>query len=374
MTNLKFISDFSCCKRGIYDGENLVVPFLSENQIKGNYNLYIYAQELKDEKGNVIGIILKFGKAKNGMYNRYKGHQDMDKPYNRCIWLGNSDLGDEYGHKELQKRARSKYAKYRHITGDEANNTDENYEMLYGFESVMQFIKDIEEIYNTKSVREEQPLYIDIRDLAVEVYTNNKLWNILYLCTRWGKTRTNLSLMQLHNLGNDHRVSVMFSYVGTVRNSYLNDISTLTDYENIMFVDLSEVKDVNRKYKEIVAWLDADKMNHVLLYFALTGGTNCFNERKKLVNKLNQYSKVAFIEEADFGAHCDNVNIENEIDKKKLSQLGKVKDIVKKNKIENVYITTGTGYDKIQKFIKGENSEFAVWVKDYIADVLSEKI
>ena len=183
--------------------------------------------------------------------------------------------------------------------------------------------------------------------------------------------------MQLHNLGNDHRISVMFSYVGTVRNSYLNDISTLIDYENIMFVDLSEVKDVNKKYKEIVSWLESDKMHHVLLYFALTGGTRCFNERKKLVNKLNQYKKVAFVEEADFGAHCDNINIDKKIDKaneEKISQLAKIKNIIKKNNIENVYITTGTGYDKIQKFIKGENSEFAVWVKDYIADVLGGKI
>ena len=183
--------------------------------------------------------------------------------------------------------------------------------------------------------------------------------------------------MQLHNLGNEHRISVMFSYVGTVRNSYFNDISTLIDYENIMFVDLSEVKDVKQKYKEIVSWLESDKMNHVLLYFALTGGKRCFNERKKLVNKLNQYKKVAFVEEADFGAHCDNVNIDKKIDKaneEKISQLAKIKNIIKKNNIENVYVTTGTGYDKIQKFIKGENSEFAVWTKDYIADVLCGKI
>ena len=159
-------------------------------------------------------------------------------------------------------------------------------------------------------------------------------------------------------------------------NSYLKYISTLTDYENIMFVDLSEVKDVKQKYKEIVSWLESDKMNHVLLYFALTGGERCFNERKKLVNKLNQYKKVAFVEEADFGAHCDNVNIHKKIDKtneEKISQLEKIKNIIKKNNIENVYVTTGTGYDKIQNFIKGENSEFAVWVKDYIADVLGGK-
>ena len=149
---------------------------------------------------------------------------------------------------------------------------------------------------------------------------------------------------------------------------------------------------LKQKYKEIVSWLESDKMNHVLLYFALTGGTNCFNERKKLVNKLNQYKKVAFVEEADFGAHCDNVNIDKKIDKaneensknmndlklqkaneEKISQLAKIKNIIKKNNIENVYITTGTGYDKIQKFIKGENSEFAVWTKDYIADVLGGK-
>ena len=374
MAKYSFISDFKCQKRGIYEGENLVVPFLSEAQTKEKHNLYVYAQIKEDETEN---LVLKFGKARDGIYKRYNNYQDITKPYNRCVWLGDSERGDEYGHKELQKLAKSKYAKYRHIPRDESNNTDENYEMLYGIDSVFQFIKDIQEIYNAKPVKEEQPLYSDIKDLVLDVYANNKSWNILYLCTRWGKTRTNLSLMQLHNLGNDHRISVMFSYVGTVRNSYLNDISTLTDYENIMFVDLSEVKDVKQKYKEIVSWLESDKMNHVLLYFALTGGERCFNERKKLVNKLNQYKKVAFVEEADFGAHCDNVNIDKKIDKaneEKMSQLEKVKNIIKKNNIENVYITTGTGYDKIQKFIKGENSEFAVWTKDYIADVLCGKI
>ena len=359
----------SICTRGIYIDDKLVIPYLSEDQVKEKHNLYIYV-EIKDN-GNTI--LLKFGKAKTSIYDRYYNGQAAVKEYNRCIWVGDSELGDEYGHKKLQQISKSEYSSYK---WHPINHSDENYKMLKGVESVYDFIRDVEEIYNTKSVRKEQPLYTDIRDLVIDVYSNNKKWNILYLCTRWGKTRTNLSLMQLHNLGNDHRISVMFSYVGTVRNSYFNDISTLTDYENFMFVDLSEVKDINKKYKEIVSWLESDKMHHVLLYFALTGGACCFNERKKLVNKLNQYKKVAFVEEADFGAHCDNVNIDKEedkTDKEKMSQLKKVKNIIKKNNIENVYVTTGTGYDKIQKFIKGENSEFAVWVKDYIADVLGGK-
>ena len=374
MAKYTFISDFNCPKRGIYEGDKLVFPFISEEQTKENHNLYVYSQIKED---GTEKLILKLGKAGSGIYNRYVNHQDITKPYNRCVWLGDSELGDEYGHKELQKRAKSKYAKYRHITGDEANNTDENYEMLYGIDSVIQFIKDVQEIYNAKPVRKEQPLYIDIRDLVIDVYKNNKKYNILYLCTRWGKTRTNLSLMQLHNMGNEHRISIMFSYVGTVRNSYLEDISTIKGYENIKFVDLSEVRNVNEKYNEIVEWLDADETNHVLLYFALTGDNNCFNERKKLVNKLKQYNKVAFIEEADFGAHCDNETINKEIDeenKEKLSQLKKITHIVNNCSVENIYITTGTGYDKIQKFVKDNSSDFALWTKDYIADVLGENL
>ena len=123
MAKYSFISDFKCQKRGIYEGENLVVPFLSEAQTKEKHNLYVYAQIKEDETEN---LVLKFGKARDGIYKRYNNYQDITKPYNRCVWLGDSERGDEYGHKELQKLAKSKYAKYRHIPRDESNNTDEN--------------------------------------------------------------------------------------------------------------------------------------------------------------------------------------------------------------------------------------------------------
>ena len=48
MAKYSFISDFKCQKRGIYEGENLVVPFLSEAQTKEKHNLYVYAQ-IKEE-------------------------------------------------------------------------------------------------------------------------------------------------------------------------------------------------------------------------------------------------------------------------------------------------------------------------------------
>lgn len=351
----KLISEFKSEKRGIYYGDFLIYPFKSESEVKENHNLYIYVDKL--DNGN---IVLKFGETLTSIYDRYKGHQDIIKPFNKCIWLGDSDeYGDKYGHAKL-KELQDINKMYRHISGKEANNTDENYEMLYGCDSILQFIEDVEKIYNTKNTREDQPLYEDIFNSVKDVFLNNAKWNILYFCPRAGKTRTNISLMQLHNMLG-HRISIMFSYVGTVRNSYISDINKIKGYETIKFIDVDNIKNIKETIDDIDNWLKIAE-NHVMIYFALTGDTNCFNRRKQILNKLNNYNKVAFIEEADFGAHCENSTKNN------ISQLKKIHSIVDKHNVENIYITTGTGYEKLLKFVSNENHK--LFTKDYFVDIL----
>lgn len=361
MKEFDIIGEFGSDNRGLYQKDTLILPFKNETEVKENHKLYLYVSDILDN-GH---IALKFGKADKtlNIYNRYKQLQDIIKPYNKCIWLGDSEFGDEYGHEELKKRGQINKM-YRWIDGEMANHSDENYEMLYGVDSIYRFIKDLEEIYNTKDVKIHQALYQDIFDSVKEIFLNNEKWNILYFCPRAGKTRTNLSLMQLHNMLG-HRISIMFSYVGTVRNSYISDINSIDGYETIKFIDLSEVNNIKKTIKEINDWL-INTENHVMLYFALTGDTNCYNKRKQLLNKLNQYQKVAFIEEADFGAHCDNDKENGD-----LSQLTKIKTAINNYNVENVYITTGTGYEKILKFIKGET--YKVFTKDYFIDILCKK-
>ena len=356
MGNFEYIAEFGSSNRGLYYDGNLIIPFKSEQEVKESHNLYIYVDKL--DNGN---IVLKFGKAKDSIYERYKNHQDIIKPSNKCIWLGDSEYGDEYGHAKLQELAKI-HKMYIHITGKEANNTDENYEMIYGIESIKRFIEDVESIYNTKNSKEDQPLYEDIFNSVKEVFLNNVKWNILYYCPRAGKTRTNISLMQLHNMIN-HRISIMFSYVGTVRNSYIADLNKIKGYENIKFIDVDEIKNVNETTNEINKWLENSE-NHIMIYFALTGDTGCFNRRTQILNKLNKYNKVVFIEEADFGAHCENSSQDN------ISQLKKIHSIVNKYNVENIYVTTGTGYEKLLKFVSNEN--YKVFTKDYFVDILGE--
>lgn len=348
--------------RGIYIDGKLVIPYLSEEQVKEHHNLYVYVEIL--DNGNII--ILKFGKAKISIYERYYNGQSVIKEYNRCIWVGDSDLGDEYGHKKLQNIAAGKDSTY---VWYPMNHSDENYKMLNGIESVKEFINDLEKIYNTKCVREKQSLYKDIFDFVINTYPIRKKYNILNLCPRWGKTRTNLSFAQIHNY-EGQRVSIIASYVGTVRNSYLKDIETLENYKDVKFIDLSEVnaKNIKTKVKEINKWLNENEEHHVILYLALTGTGECYQERIKLIKKLKQYRKVMFIEEADFGAHCDNKNEDD------YSQLMKTKNLIKRESIDNVYITTGTGFSKLEKFIpEDEKNDCAIFTKDYIFDILGQK-
>ena len=74
--------------------------------------------------------------------------------------------------------------------------------------------------------------------------------------------------------------------------------------------------------------------------------------------------KELVIEEADFGAHCENSSQDN------ISQLKKIHSIVNKYNVENIYVTTGTGYEKLLKFVSNEN--YKVFTKDYFVDILGE--
>lgn len=349
------ISQFDKEDRGVYCGDNLMYPYKNEKEIKEHHNKYIYVEITDSNK-----VYLKFGHCKTSIYERYKGGQKTIKEYHTCIWLGDSDKGDKVGHKYLREQAKI-HGLYRHVIGDEANHTNENYEMTYGKKSIERFIKDVEDFYSTKDVKQEIPLYEDIKHLVKEVFMSIEKYIILYLCPRWGKTRTNLSLMQLHNMVG-HRISIMFSYVGTVRNSYVADLKTIKQYENIKFIDVDEIKNIDETVNEINDWLE-NLENHIMIYFSLTGDTKCFKKREEILNKLNQYEKIVFVEEADFGAHCDNSTDEN------LSQLKKVNSIVEKFKVPNIYITTGTGYEKILKFVQGK--DYKLFDKEYITDILT---
>ena len=102
--------------RGLYNNDNLLISYLSEEEVKEKHNLYMYIEMLDNGQ-----IAVKFGKTKDSIYIRYKGEQNLIKNYNRCIWVGDSSFGDEYGHTELQKRA-SIHKMYKYVKDGEVIN------------------------------------------------------------------------------------------------------------------------------------------------------------------------------------------------------------------------------------------------------------
>lgn len=336
--------------RGLYYNGELISSFCSKEDCNNSsYNIYIYAN-LKDSK-----CYLKLGKMKDSVIERYKGYQDMENPAERVIALYNTDLGDEIIHKELQI-TQDIIGAYSWQKASDNNHTDENY-LMHNVNSIVKFTDEVERIINSKNAKvKDQPIYEDIKNLVIDVFSqvsdNNKFWNILNLCTRWGKTRTNLSLCEIFNY--QHRISIMASYVGTVRNSYKQAIETIKCYNDYFrFYDLNNDLNID----EIISFIEENENNHIMFYLALTGDTdNTYMNRTKIFNnkKLKKYTKLLFIEEADFGAHCEE-------------QINKIKKLKNYN-IVHTFITTGTGFDKLQKFIGKE--DYNIWVKDYLYDIL----
>ena len=216
---------------------------------------------------------------------------------------------------------------------------------------------EIQKSKRKNAIVKDQPIYEDIKELVIDIFKNisetNKFWNILDLCTRWGKTRTNLSLCEIFNY--QHRISIMTSYVGTVRNSYKQAIDTIKCYNDYFrFYDLSSEINID----DVINFLNENENNHIMFYLALTGDTdNTYVNRTKILDdkRLKRYSKLLFVEEADFGAHCEE-------------QIKKIKNLKKEYNIAHTFITTGTGFDKIQKII--DESDYNIWVKDYLYDIL----
>ena len=63
--------------RGLYNNDNLLISYLSEEEVKEKHNLYMYIEMLDNGQ-----IAVKFGKTKDSIYIRYKGEQNLIKNYN----------------------------------------------------------------------------------------------------------------------------------------------------------------------------------------------------------------------------------------------------------------------------------------------------
>ncbi len=353
-------------KDGLYIDGKFIVGFESiENCKKHSLNIYAYV-DLSDWNTENHELNIKVGWAKNGIYNRYH-NQDASHPWERVIglWHVDSDqVADTFIHKSLQVNSKNyKKDKLYHWNENAAKREEEDIKgsmelyVIDSIEGIKQLMDDITECTKSEVELEEVPLYKDIRDLVVEIKEMDARNNILYLCTRWGKTNTILELAKLHNDVDNVRITIMAAYVGTVRNSYKQNCATLKNYANILFVDPDDYDNKEELFIVIKNHLMADPKNHVMFYVALTGNNAAFKRRISVLNDLDFIKKELVIEEADFGSHCEN-------------QLNKISKTEEMN-ISYNYITTGTGWDKVKK-ISDIFDDVKLYKREYLKDVLGK--
>lgn len=352
-------------KDGLYIDGKFIIGFESiENCKKHSLNIYAYV-DLSDWNTENHELNIKVGWAKNGIYNRYH-NQDASHPWERVIglWHVDSDkVADTFIHKSLQDNSKYyKKDKLYHWNENAAKREEEDIKgsmelyVIDSIEGIKQLMDDITECTKSEVELEEVPLYKDIRDLVVEIKEMDARNNILYLCTRWGKTNTILELAKLHNDVDNVRITIMAAYVGTVRNSYNQNCGTLKNYANILFVDPDDY-DNEELFIVIKNHLTADPKNHVMFYVALTGNITAFRRRISVLKDLDFIKKELVIEEADFGSHCEN-------------QLNKISKMEEMN-ISYNYITTGTGWDKVKK-ISDIFDDVKLYKREYLKDVLGK--
>lgn len=341
-----------------------VVDFKSINDCKnGYYNIYAYLDESSRSSTGELNV--KVGWSKNGVMARYN-HQDANLPYQRVIGLWHVDsitVADSFVHYKLKTQSKiySKMNLYHWNENVAKRDFGKGSTELYVVESIqgiLALLDDISKATNTKNVLKTRKLYKDIRDLVVDIKKMDERNNILYLCTRWGKTNTILELAKLHNDVDNVRITIMAAYVGTVRNSYKQNCATLKNYANILFVDPDDYDNEEELFIVIKNHLMADPKNHVMFYIALTGDMKAFNRRVSVLKDLDFIEKELVIEEADFGSHCD-------------LQLNKIKKMEEMN-ISYNYITTGTGWDKVKK-ISDLFDNVKLYKREYLKDVLGAK-
>ena len=350
----------------LYIDGKFIIGFESiENCKKHSLNIYAYV-DLSDWNTENHELNIKVGWAKNGIYNRYH-NQDASHPWERVIglWHVDSDkVADTFIHKSLQDNSKYyKKDKLYHWNENAAKREEEDIKgstelyVIDSIEGIKQLKDDITECTKSEVELEEVKLYKDIRDLVVEIKEMNARNNILYLCTRWGKTNTILELAKLHNDVDNVRITIMAAYVGTVRNSYKHKCATLKNYANILFVDPDDYDNEEELFIVIKNHLMADPKNHVMFYVALTGNINAFKRRVSVLNDLDFIKKELVIEEADFGSHCEN-------------QLNKITKMEEMNIYYN-YITTGTGWNKVKK-ISDTFGDVKLFKREYLKDVLGK--
>lgn len=343
---------------GLYTSDNeLIIKFKKFNEDQNNqfynpyYNLYAYVSQ-DDNK-----LYIKFGKADNTVYNRYKNTEGREHlKYMVGLWhidkIGNEAV-DKPIHNKLSKYAENKLG---FIKESKTDGDTETY-LIENKNGILNFIDKIESIIKSKNINEKyyQELYKDTENLIDEVVSDESEYIQLDLCPRYGKTRTLIEILKK----SQNRVAFLSSYIGTVRTSYKNTIDELSNYNNIRFFDPDFYNTTQECLTDVFEWLNSDISHKCIYYVALTGSNdneiNTFERRTSNIEKLDKYGCMTFVEEADFGAECDKQI-------KKLNKLFKFSN--------KIITTTGTNADKANS-IFGKN-DIKKYFRGYISHVLKD--
>lgn len=325
-------------------------PFYDLETLKDTkYTLYAYV-EIQDDK-----LYVKFGEAKKqSIYARYH-RGTATKANDRMVGIWESNYGDKEIHRKLKARAKNN----RGYTpaAKEILNTEEAY-YVEDARGLQNLLADISEYAGSKSVsiRRVRPDYPDVIELVKSVIDMKKEKYIMDLCTRYGKTGFFCALWKAINELFGIRINVLASYVGTVKTSYSEEINTLEQNENCLFVDSDDTRDDT--LDTIKSWL-ADPKHYICYYVALTGDEDtCFERRIDLLDSLKDYDKSLVIEEADYGAGCDK-------------QIKKIRHLYNagSNNFKMFFATTGTKAEKCERIFEPE----VVIKRDYILDILNKR-
>ena len=318
------------------NGEEVITPFIKEADLKvmpaaTRYIIYAYADP--DNNGNLaikVGLV-----EKQTVWDRYAlstGHH----AHQRMVKLWESNLTDTEIISKLTVRAKNNrgYSKIEGSRHENHTNSIESFTVnnIIGFNNLM---TDIAE-YAAEKVITKQPRndYQSIKDLVDEIISYNSKFYNLDLCARWGKTGTTLRLCKEYNRLEKIRMFIMSSYVGTVKHSYSEEIATLTNNENCLFIDPDNYENEAELISVMKNWLK-DKSHYIMYYVALTGDMKtCFNRRMAALKKV-KVPTTLFIEEADFGSHCDK-------------QVDKLKKLYNLTDCRHVLSMTGTNSERCE--------------------------
>jgi hypothetical protein len=326
----------------------VIKPFLNTETLKDpDYNLYAYA-DTSDEK-----LYVKMGGANHTVYARYSTVTGS-KATDRMIGVWKSIKWDKEIHSKLKIRSKNNRGYY--PATKDALNTEEAYyvEDARGLQNLLDDISEYAEA-PTVSTRRTRPDYPDVAELIKSVVDMKKEKYIMDLCTRYGKTGFFCGLWKAIN-DLDIRVNILSSYVGTVKTSYSEELNTLVQNENCLFVDSDDIRDDT--LDTIKSWL-VDPKHYICYYVALTGDEDtCFERRIELLDSLKGYNKSLVIEEADYGAGCDK-------------QIKKIRHLYNtgSNNFKMFFATTGTKAEKCERIFEPE----VVIKRDYILDILNKR-